>query len=124
MKVLLERHDVNPNKPDIDGRTPLLYAAWNGHEGVVKLLLGRDEVSPERPDNDGRTPLSYAAGNGYAGVAEILLARNVAPRPTRCVWPNTSPHGYSAWPRNGGGTSAARGSFTVTQNFHLICSDS
>ena len=42
VKILLDRGDVNPDKPDDDGQTPLSYAAENGREGVVKALLGRE----------------------------------------------------------------------------------
>ena len=42
MKLLLARDDVNPDKPDVCGKTPLCKATHNGHEGVVKLLLRED----------------------------------------------------------------------------------
>ena len=56
MRILLERDDIDPDKPDQDGRTPLWWAAWVGQEGVVKLLLGRDDVNPDKPDKSGLTP--------------------------------------------------------------------
>ena len=40
LKLLLARDDVNPNKSNRFGWTPLSEAICNGHEGVVKLLLG------------------------------------------------------------------------------------
>ena len=57
VKVLLGRGDVNPDKPDNNGKIPLHLAAWWGHEGVVKVLLGRGDVNPDKPDNYGKTPL-------------------------------------------------------------------
>ena len=33
MKILLEREEVNPDKADNDGWTPLMYATRRGHEG-------------------------------------------------------------------------------------------
>ena len=30
---------LDPNHRDIEGRTPLFFAAWNGHVGAMKLLL-------------------------------------------------------------------------------------
>ena len=50
-----------PDKPDIDGRTPIWYAVWGGHEGLVKILLGQDDINPDKSDIDGRTPLWCAA---------------------------------------------------------------
>jgi len=64
--------EVNPDKPDDDGRTPLSVATWNGHEGVVKILLGREEVNPDKPDNDGQTPLPHAARRGHERVVALL----------------------------------------------------
>ena len=53
MKLLLERKEVNPNSSNREGQTPLLLAAQDGHEGVVKLLLERKEVNPDSSDKDG-----------------------------------------------------------------------
>jgi len=64
------------NQGDYTGNTSLAWAAWNGHEGVVKMLLGRDDVNPDKPDNRGQTPLWCAALNGHEGVVKILLGRN------------------------------------------------
>ena len=73
MTILLSREEVNPDKPNNWGRTPLSYATMSGHEGVVKVLLRCEEVNSDNPDTDGRTPLSYAAGDGHAAVVNILL---------------------------------------------------
>ena len=74
--LLFGRRYVNPDSPGIYGRTPLSFAAGDGHEGVVKLLLGRKDVNPDIPDTEyGRTPLSWAAGNGHNGVVKLLLER-------------------------------------------------
>jgi len=76
VKTLLERDDVNPDKPDKGGQTPLWWAAWNGREGVLRMLLGRDCVNPDKPDSNGRTPLWGAAESGEEGVVKILLRRD------------------------------------------------
>ena len=75
MGLLFGRKCVNPNRPDTEGRTPLVWAAWCGREGVVKLLLEREDVSPDKPDIGGRTPLSWAGGEGCEGVVKLLLER-------------------------------------------------
>lgn len=51
MEILRERDDIDPNKPDEDGHTPLFLA-----EGVVKLLFSMDDVDPDRPNEYGETP--------------------------------------------------------------------
>ena len=63
------------NQQDCIDRTPLLWAAMNGYEGVVRLLLGRKDVDPDRSDNIDSTPLSWAANNGHEGVIKLLLER-------------------------------------------------
>jgi len=65
VKILVGRGKVNPNQPDKGGRTPLWYAAGEGHEEVVRILLGWGEGSPDTLDWIGRTPLSYAFENGH-----------------------------------------------------------
>ena len=48
--MLLERSDINPDKSDMDGQTPLYRATLNGHEEVVRILLRWDEVNPDNPN--------------------------------------------------------------------------
>jgi ankyrin repeat protein len=59
-----DEHDNQDSKDS--GRTSLSWAAWNGHEAVVKLLLATDGVDPDSKDDSGRTPLPWAAENGHA----------------------------------------------------------
>lgn len=54
--MLLERAEIDPEKPTNHGRTPLSYAAEHGHAGVVKVLLGREGVNPNRLDDHSQTP--------------------------------------------------------------------
>ncbi|PLN78804.1 purine and uridine phosphorylase [Aspergillus taichungensis] len=68
--LLAQGTDCNPK--DANGRTPLSWAAENGHEDVVRLLLtkGADYRSADR---HGQTPLSWAVKYGREGVIKLLL---------------------------------------------------
>jgi hypothetical protein len=57
------------------GLMPLLWAAGEEHEEMVKLLLTKDEVDVNSRDNYyGRTPLSWAAWKGHC-LQEIRSTR-------------------------------------------------
>ena len=71
---------VNPDFPDTEyGRTPLSWAAGNGHEGVAKLILGRKDVNPNSSSKSGQTPLTLATESGHDRVAGLLQAQNRQP---------------------------------------------
>jgi len=70
--LLLATDTVDVDAKDNNGRTPLWWAAWNGHEGTVALLLEKG-AELETKDNDGWTPLSCAAWNGHKGTVALLL---------------------------------------------------
>ena len=55
------------------GATPLLRAARNGHDKLVKMLLEIEGTEINQADNEGATPLLVAAQNGHDKVVEILL---------------------------------------------------
>ena len=66
-------HGAGVNRPDKEGRLPLVVAAANGQSAVVKLLLAHG-ADVDRPDKTGYTPFHEAAMNGHADVVKILLA--------------------------------------------------
>ncbi|KAH0551528.1 hypothetical protein GP486_007254, partial [Trichoglossum hirsutum] len=70
----LLKNGYNPDLQDSYRRTPLSWAAENGHEAVVKLLLATEKVDVDFKDRGGRTPLSRAAEGGYEAVVKLLLA--------------------------------------------------
>jgi len=73
--------DANRSKFEIqdeDGRTPLSWAAGNGHSEIVQLLLDNGGVDIRAQDSTGRTPLSWAAGNGHTAAIKLLLAKDEA----------------------------------------------
>ena len=59
----------------VDGRTPLMWAAERGNEGVIKMLLDRGGADPDRAVS-GWTPLLLAAQGGHEGVVKTLLGRD------------------------------------------------
>ena len=75
VKLLLERRDINPNRPDNWNQTPLWCATEGGHERVVKLLLERRDVNPNCLDVNGLTLLVSASIKGYEEVVKLLLER-------------------------------------------------
>jgi ankyrin repeat protein len=74
--IILLKNGHDPNSRDSYGRTPLLWAATDGREAVVKLLLAKDRVDPDSKDNGGWTPLLRAAINGHQAVVKLLLTKD------------------------------------------------
>jgi uncharacterized protein len=62
--------DVNAR--DATGATPLMSAAFMGHEEVIKSLIERGAKTEEKDDN-GYTALMFAANAGQVGTTKALL---------------------------------------------------
>jgi ankyrin repeat protein len=78
LEVMVQRFletGVKLDPRDDGGRTPLSWAAENGHVAVVQLLLKQDDLELNSKDNNGRTPLSWASGGGKEDVVRLLLLR-------------------------------------------------
>ena len=73
MALLKNRHDLDSK--DTYGRTPLLLAAEEGHEAVVKLLLEKGAELETKDKNYGQTPLLLAAEKGHEAVVKLLLEK-------------------------------------------------
>ena len=72
MKLLLDR-GAQLNIEDPHRRTPLLLAASNGHEAIVKQLLKRGAELEAKDSGNSWTSLSWAAGSGHRAVVMLLL---------------------------------------------------
>ena len=65
---------VSVNAVDEQQRTPLMWAAFNGHTPVIKYLLEQGAELDAR-DMHGRTALLYASSGPYPETVGFLLAR-------------------------------------------------
>ena len=63
---------------DVEGVTPLLAAAENGHFDVVRLLVEAG-ADVDRADSSGFTPLMGASRAGDTAMAKFLLERGARP---------------------------------------------
>ena len=75
VKLLLDTGTVDADSKDKNDRSPLSWAAENGHEAVVKLLLDTGTVDVDLKDIDGYTPLLWAAWNDHGSIEYLLLNR-------------------------------------------------
>jgi ankyrin repeat protein len=76
LAVLFRRWDsggAQRDNRDVFGRTPLSWAAGEGHEVVSKLLLETGKVDADSKDYYCQTPLSWASRNGREAIVKLLL---------------------------------------------------
>ncbi|KKP07655.1 hypothetical protein THAR02_00191 [Trichoderma harzianum] len=69
VRIPLALHGWDPE--DGYNRTPLSWAAENGHEVVVRLLLSKG-ADPKATDHSGLTPLSWATKGGHEAIVRLL----------------------------------------------------
>jgi ankyrin repeat protein len=66
---------ADPASQDRMGRTPLSWAAGNGHKAAVKLLLEKGADVESKDTVYGRTPLWWAAENRHEAMLKLLLQK-------------------------------------------------
>jgi ankyrin repeat protein len=64
---------TNVNAENIDGRTPLHWAAKRGNSGIAKLLLANGADPNIRDRSDGAAPLHLAVEEGNKDLSELLV---------------------------------------------------
>ena len=71
--LLLQRFNVQTDRKDNAGRTPISYAAGCGMAVIVTNLITACGANPDSRDETGRSPLSYACMNSHTDTAMALI---------------------------------------------------
>lgn len=69
----LVKNNMDSNSRDTENRTPLSYAAENGHVAVVKLLLDHSSDANLDYEYDSASQLLLAISRGYLAIVKLLL---------------------------------------------------
>jgi ankyrin repeat protein len=77
VELLIEKGADLESKDSRFGRTPLSWAAREGHEAVVRLLLEKGADLESKDCKYGQTPLSLAVDNGHDAVVIMLLEKDI-----------------------------------------------
>lgn len=78
--ALLADRRLDINTADTQGRSALIYAAWDGNLDYVRQIADlRPDVDFNQVDNDGYPPLMRAVKNGNRDIIEFLLLRGANP---------------------------------------------
>jgi ankyrin repeat protein len=78
VEVLLE-HGFDANAADEEG-TPLLYASYFGHLGIMRALLSaKTPAQVDQQTSDGLTALFAATSNSQAAAVALLLSAGASP---------------------------------------------
>ncbi|XP_027695157.1 ankyrin repeat and SAM domain-containing protein 3 isoform X1 [Vombatus ursinus] len=72
VKECIQRRELDLNKKNCGGWTPLMYASYIGHDTIVHLLLEAG-VKVNVPTPEGQTPLMLASSCGNESIAYFLL---------------------------------------------------
>ena len=72
VKLLLENRELNINFIDISGNTPLIYAASNGYNTIVKMLAKDKRINLLLQNND-YTASDYARFNKHNDIHTYLF---------------------------------------------------
>lgn len=76
---LLLSAGLDPNKPDNQGKLPLMEAAIKNRGAIVNNLLAKGADPNAKPDKYGQTALMLAASLGHGEIVKILLAKGADP---------------------------------------------
>ena len=72
VKKLMKKNPENVKATNVDGWTPIHFAANNGHFKIVKLLISYS-FNPNAPSIVGTTPIHLASIGGHLEIIKLLL---------------------------------------------------